>query len=89
MYPDAYLNYYADRYIALRLGAHGVGLEQYLGDPDLYEHLADEPEPLLPAQRAVAARLAAYLPADDEHDALSQTMDDALAGRRRPMRGAA
>jgi hypothetical protein len=57
MYSPAYINYYADRYVAYRLKAHGVNLEHYLRMPERYEHLALEPEPLLPAQRAVQARL--------------------------------
>lgn len=56
---DAYLNHYADRYVAGRLRAHGVSLDQYLADPQRYEALALEPEPLLPAQQAVARRIAA------------------------------
>ena len=57
-YSDEYLNYYADRYVAGRLHAHGVSLDDYLADPDRYAALAWEPESLLPAQLAVAARLA-------------------------------
>lgn len=62
---DPYLNHYADRFIALRLSAHGVDLEQYLANPGRFEHLADEPEPLLPAQREAAARISAQWAADD------------------------
>lgn len=58
-YSDAYLNHFSDRYVALRLRAHGVSLEQYLARPALYEPLALEPEPLLPAQRLVSRRIAA------------------------------
>lgn len=60
-YPDAYLNYYADAYMAQRLHAFGVGLETYLGaTPNQradMDRLALEPEPLLPAQQAVRDRL--------------------------------
>lgn len=56
-YSDEYLEHYADRYVALRLKGHGVTLMQYLAAPARYEHLALEPLPLLPAQRAVQARL--------------------------------
>lgn len=59
MYSPAYLNYHADRFVAMRISAHGVTLEQYLVDPARYEHLATEPEPLLPEQRAAAARIEA------------------------------
>lgn len=65
MYPDAYLNHYADLFVARRLGAHGVTLEQYLAEPALYDHLVDQPEPLLPAQQAAAARITALWAADD------------------------
>lgn len=55
---DEHLNYYADAYAAQRLHAHGVGLESYLAaTPEQradYDLLALEPEPLLPAQQAVA-----------------------------------
>jgi hypothetical protein len=57
MYSPAYINYYADRYVANRLKAHGVSLTQYLANPERYEPLALESEPLLPAQRAVQERL--------------------------------
>lgn len=53
--PDAQLDYHADRFIAQRISAHGVTFEHYLADPVRYDALALEPEPLLPAQRAVAA----------------------------------
>ena len=60
---DPYLNHYADRFVALRLGAHGVDLEQYLADPERFEHLA-EFEPPLPAQIEAAARIGAQWAAD-------------------------
>lgn len=82
MYPDEYLNYFADKYVAERIGAHGVSLEQYLAEPARYARLALEPEPLLPAQRAVAD----WLAAGDEHDALTAGLDSALADS---LRGAA
>ncbi|WP_445157374.1 hypothetical protein [Halomonas sp. E14] len=56
-YPDEYLEYYADRYVALYLKGHGVTLDQYLYDPARYEPLAEAPLPLLPEQQAVQARL--------------------------------
>lgn len=56
-YSDEYLNYYADRYVAMHLRGHGISLEQYLHDPGHYEHLALEPFPLLPQQQAVRDRL--------------------------------
>ena len=55
-YPDAYLNHYADAYVAQRMHAYGVSLESYLYDPASYDALALEPEPLLPAQQAVRER---------------------------------
>lgn len=80
---DPYLNHYADRYVALRLRAHGVTLDQYLAQPAVYEPLALEPEPLLPAQQAVAARLAAHLSAGDEHDALTDHLEAGLSAGTR------
>lgn len=69
--PDALLDHHADRFIAQRISAHGVTFEQYLSDPDRFDTLALQPEPLLPAQRAVAERLdgessvtIAYAPTD-------------------------
>ena len=56
--PDALLDHHADRFIAQRVGAHGVTFEEYLTDPARYDALALEPEPLLPAQRAVGERWA-------------------------------
>ena len=56
---DPYINHYADRYVAQRLRAHGVSLDAYLADPARYDALALQPEPLLPAQRAVAQRIEA------------------------------
>ena len=58
---DEHLNYYADRYAAQRLHSYGVSLETYLyATPDQraeYDALALDPEPLLPAQRAVMERI--------------------------------
>ncbi|MDW0361027.1 hypothetical protein Q8G38_17060 [Halomonas venusta] len=56
-YADDYLEYYADRYVALYLKGHGITLQQYLAAPDRYEHLAFAPLPLLPAQHNVVLRL--------------------------------
>jgi hypothetical protein len=56
-YSDEYLEHYADRYVAMHLRGHGITLEQYLAAPARYEHLALEPFPLLPEQRAVQERL--------------------------------
>jgi len=61
--PDPQLNYHADRYIAQRISAHGITFEQYLSDTPRFDTLALEPEPLLPAQRAVAKRLASEVSA--------------------------
>lgn len=57
LYPDAYLDHYADRYMALCLRYHGITLLQYLAAPDACERAALEHMPLLPAQRVVQARL--------------------------------
>lgn len=54
-----YIATWAARYESARLHAHGVALQDYLFDPDRYEALTLEPEPLLPAQQAVAQRIAA------------------------------
>lgn len=56
-YPDEILEYYADRFVLLRLARHGVSLEQYLANVDRFELLALCSEPLLPAQQAVVLRL--------------------------------
>ncbi len=75
---DPYLNHYADRYVAARLHAHGVNLDAYLAHPERYEALALEPEPLLPAQQAVARRIAAQMATGDEHDALAAGLEAEL-----------
>lgn len=54
---DEQLDYYADRYIRLRLARHGYTLEQYLANPEAGERQALEPEPPLPAQHAAILRL--------------------------------
>lgn len=87
-YSDEYLNHYADRYVAARLQAHGVSLEQYLADPASYAALALAPEPLLPAQQAVARRLAAQSAADDERDALAAGIEAEIVGSARLVDGA-
>lgn len=53
MYPDAYLNHYADRYVALNLRAAGVSLDQYLARPDWF---AGRVARLLPRQMPAAGR---------------------------------
>ncbi|NVE91571.1 hypothetical protein [Vreelandella titanicae] len=55
-YSDEHLEYYADRFIRLRIARHGVTLAQYLINPAQFERLALEPEPLLPAQQAAVLR---------------------------------
>lgn len=58
MYSVHYLEYYADRFITLRLVAHGLCLEQYLAAPAELEALyADRFLPLLPAQKLVQQQL--------------------------------
>lgn len=87
-YSDAYLDHYADRYVAGRLHAHGVSLDAYLADPARYDALTWAPEPLLPAQQAVAARLAAQWGLDDEHDRLAAGLEADLADAVRLAGGA-
>lgn len=82
-YPDEYIEYHADRYVAHRLHAHGVSLDAYLADPDRYEGLALAPLPLLPAQQAVADRLAAQWAAQDERGRLCATEDAGLPAAAR------
>lgn len=57
IYPDETLDYYADRFIALRLARHGINLAQYLANIERCERLALEPEPLLPQQQWAALKL--------------------------------
>ncbi|KGE77669.1 hypothetical protein [Halomonas salina] len=56
-YSDAELEYYADRFMLLRLARYGINLEQYLANVLRYEMLALTNEPLLPAQQAAALRI--------------------------------
>lgn len=56
-YSDEYLDHYADRYVAMHLKGHGITLDQFLANPARYEHLALEPFPLMPEQKAVRDRL--------------------------------
>lgn len=61
-YRDDYLEYYADRFVRLRLSRLGISLPQYLSNIEECEQLlmkpeALAPEPLLPTQAAVALRL--------------------------------
>lgn len=53
MYADAYLNHFADRYVALNLRAAGISLEQYLARPDWF---AGRVARLLPQQMPAAGR---------------------------------
>jgi hypothetical protein len=58
MYHPNYISHYAERFIRLGLQSHGVTFEQYLAAPARYEiKYEDQFRPLLPAQRAVQARL--------------------------------
>ena len=113
-YSDEYLNYYADRYSAgrlhahgitldaylantqmydyiatwaaryesARLHAHGVALQDYLFDPHRYEALTLEPEPLLPAQQAVAQRIAAQHATADAHADLAANLEADIGDAR-------
>ncbi|HKJ94927.1 MAG TPA: hypothetical protein VKA32_04795 [Gammaproteobacteria bacterium] len=42
VYPDAYLNHYADRYRQLMLYLHNISLLQYLANPEACERVAEE-----------------------------------------------
>lgn len=42
VYPDAYLNHYADRYRQLMLYLHNITLLQYLANPEACERVAEE-----------------------------------------------
>ncbi|SFT74252.1 hypothetical protein [Halomonas saccharevitans] len=57
IYPDETLDYYADRFVQLRLARHGITLPQYLANIERCERRALEAEPPLPAQQAVILRL--------------------------------
>lgn len=70
-YTDAYLEHYADRFVALRLARHGVNLAQYLANIERFERLALEPEPPLPAQQAAILRI--WAQQDTGLDAPAQT----------------
>ena len=90
--PDPQLDYHANRFIAQRISAHGITFEQYLTDPARYDALALEPEPLLPAQRAVGERWARHAAAARDTAAdgcphcdasLTVCLDNACATARR------
>ena len=57
VHPTAYLEHYADLYADNMLHRHGVTLDQYLADPDRYEHLLHQPFPLMPEQTRVRVTL--------------------------------
>ena len=56
-YTDSELEYYADRFVRLRIARHGFNLAQYIANPVVIERLALEPEPLLPQQHATVLRI--------------------------------
>lgn len=56
-YTDSELEYYADRFICLRIFRHGINLAQYMANPVAYELLDLPVEPLLPAQQAAMLRI--------------------------------
>lgn len=56
VYSDAYINHYADIWLARKLKQRGISLAQFLANPSHYD---DEFLPLLDAQQKVADRLAA------------------------------
>lgn len=57
IYPTETLDYYADRFVKLRLARHGWTLQQYLAHPAAGEEAALEPEPPLACQRDIARRI--------------------------------
>ena len=57
MHRTAYLERYADIYAENMLYKHGVSLDQYLADPDRYDHLLNASFPLMPAQTKVRVQL--------------------------------
>ncbi|WP_447926924.1 hypothetical protein [Vreelandella sp. EE27] len=56
-YSDSELEYFADRFVRLRLSRHGFNLAQYLANPVTAERAALEPEPLLPAQQKAVLKI--------------------------------
>lgn len=59
IYPDAYLEHWADRYVERGYFYRGVTLMQFLASPLRYEHseLYPEPLPLLGRQRRIQSQL--------------------------------
>lgn len=58
IYPDEYIDYWADRFVSNGWLYRGVTLMQYLANPQSYER-RERPLPLLSAQRRVQGRLLA------------------------------
>ena len=56
-YTDSELEYYADRFMRLRIFRHGINLAQYMANPVAYELLDLPVEPLLPTQQAAMLRI--------------------------------
>lgn len=52
MYSVAYLEHHADVFAAHLLHKHGLTLDQYLANPEIYARLLHADFPLLPAQTA-------------------------------------
>ncbi|WNL39853.1 hypothetical protein RN346_04660 [Halomonas sp. PAMB 3232] len=56
-YSDSEIEYYAERFVRMRIGQHGFNLAQYIANPATVERAALEPEPLLAAQHAAVLRI--------------------------------
>ena len=76
MHSTAYLEHYADKYMANMLYKHGVSLDQYLADPARYEHLLGAPFPLLPAQTRVRVRLIREDVLQQQAEEIAQALDN-------------
>jgi len=84
MYSVAYLEHHADVFAAHLLHKHGLTLDQYLANPEIYARLLHADFPLLPAQTRVQQRLlrAELLQAQAEELALQ--LDGFLRNNVRP-----
>ena len=84
MHSTAYLEHYADKYMANMLYKHGVSLDQYLADPARYEHLLGAPFPLLPAQTRVRVRLIREDVLQQQAEEIAQALDNLPRNNVRP-----
>ncbi|PHS48781.1 MAG: hypothetical protein COB05_04540 [Marinobacter sp.] len=84
LYPTAYLEHHADVFAANLLHKHGLTLDQYLADPDRYQHLLSAPFPLMPAQTKVRVRLMQAEALEDQAEELAQELDNLPRNNVRP-----